>query len=167
MKEIKPSEIKDNPIELFGKDWALATAGTSGNFNTMTISWGMIGNLWQIPIAMRYVRPQRYTHQFTEKYDKFTLSFFHPDMKKTLAVMGSKSGRDIDKMHYTGLDAVELPSGQIGFKQAKLIIECEKAYSDVFKERNFIDMDLMESVYPSKDFHTFYIGRITHVWVED
>lgn len=167
MREIKPTEIKENPIELFGKDWALVTAGTPDNFNTMTISWGMIGNLWQVPVAMCYVRPQRYTHQFTEKYDRFTLSFFHPDMKRTLAIMGSKSGRDIDKMHYPGLDAVELPSGQIGYKQAKLIIECEKAYADVFKEGNFIDRELMESVYPAKDFHTFYIGRITHVWVED
>lgn len=167
MKEIKPTEIKENPVELFGKDWALLTAGTQDNFNTMTISWGMIGNLWQEPMAMCYVRPQRYTHEFTESNDRFTLSFFHPDMRKALAVMGSKSGRDIDKMHYPGLDAMTLPSGQIGFKQAKLIIKCEKVYSDVFKEANFLDIKMMESVYPQRDFHTFYMGQITHVWVEE
>lgn len=167
MREIKPTEIKENPVELFGHDWALVTAGSADNFNTMTISWGMLGNLWQVPMAMCYVRPQRYTHRFTEKNDHFTLSFFHPDMKKTLAVMGTESGRDIDKMHYPGLDAVQLPSGLIAFRQAKLIIECEKVYADVFKEGNFIDKHLMEQVYPGRDFHTFYMGRITHVWVED
>ena len=167
MKEIAPSEIKENPVQLFGKDWALVTAGNIRDFNTMTISWGMLGNLWSAPMAICYVRPQRYTHQYIERHKHYTLAFFEHEMKQILSVMGSKSGRDIDKMHYPGLTAMELPSGLVGFKEAKLIIECEVAYSDVLKETGFLNNELMEKIYPQRDLHTVYIGRITHVWKND
>lgn len=167
MKEIKPTEINENIIELVGKEWMLITAGTRDDFNTMTASWGMIGSLWQEAMAIAFVRPQRYTHQYVEREGKYTLSFFHSDMRRILGVMGTKSGRDIDKMHYPGLTAVELPSGQIAFKEAKLIIECEVVYSDVFDESKFKDKELLEKIYPQRDLHTRYIGRIINVWVED
>lgn len=166
MKEISPLQISENAIELFGKDWALVTAGTYDDFNTMTVSWGMVGSLWGEPMATVFVRPQRYTHQFFEREGKYTLAFFHPDMRRILGVMGTKSGRDIDKMHYPGLTAYELPSGQIGFREAKLIIECEVVYSDVFNEADFKDKALLNKIYPARDLHTRYIGRITHVWAE-
>ncbi len=44
-KEIKPTEIKENAEELFDRKWALVTAGVPGDVNTMTISWGSLGEL--------------------------------------------------------------------------------------------------------------------------
>lgn len=167
MKEIRPIEIRENPVELFGRDWALVTAGNKDDFNTMTVSWGMIGNLWQEPMAEVFVRPHRFTHEFIEREGRFTISFFHEEMRKILGVMGTKSGRDIDKMHYPGLTPSELPSGLIGFKEAKLIVECEVVYSDVFDGDRFKDKELLEKIYPQHDLHTRYIGRITKVWTEE
>ena len=167
MKEIKPDEIDVNVVKLFGRDWMLVTAGVKDYFNTMTASWGMLGTLWNRPMATVFIRPQRFTHQFMERERRFTMSFFHDDMKKTLGVMGSKSGRDIDKMHYPGLNAFELPSGMIGFKEARLIIECDLAYSDVFNADGFEGTELLDEIYPMRDLHTRYSGIITRVWMED
>jgi flavin reductase (DIM6/NTAB) family NADH-FMN oxidoreductase RutF len=80
-KEIKPTEIKGNPVHLIGKEWMLITAGTTQHFNTMTASWGSMGELWFKPVCFCFVRPQRYTYEFMEKSDVFTLSFFDEQYK--------------------------------------------------------------------------------------
>ena len=38
----------------FDQVWALVTAGTPDNFNTMTISWGGMGTLWGRPVAFLF-----------------------------------------------------------------------------------------------------------------
>ena len=78
-------------------DRALLTAGEKGNYNTMTVSWGMLGELWGKDMVTVFVRPQRYTYEFMEKYDNFTLSFFGSEYRRALSFCGSKSGRDFDK----------------------------------------------------------------------
>ncbi len=95
----------------------------------------MAGEMWGMDVAECVIRPQRFTHEYIERANKYTLSFFPENMRKILGVMGTKSGKEIDKMHYPGLNAEELPSGQISFKEAKLIIECEVIYSDAFTPR--------------------------------
>ncbi len=167
MKEISPKEIQENAVKLIAKDWMLVTAGDRNDFNTMTASWGMIGEMWGMDVAETVVRPQRYTHEYIERAHRFTLSFYPENMRRTLTVIGTKSGRELDKMHYPGLDAIELPSGQITFRQAKLTIECEVVYKDRYTPESFIDKSLIPQWYPDADFHTRYIGRITHVWLPD
>ena len=103
MKAIEPSLVKDNFIEIIGKEWMLVTAGTKEKFNTMTASWGGIGWLWNKPVAFVFIRPERYTYEFVEKNDYLTLSFLGEENKKIHAVCGSKSGRNIDKVKETGL----------------------------------------------------------------
>lgn len=164
MKQISPKQIKDNPIELIAKHWMLITAGDKHDFNTMTASWGMVGEMWGIDVAETVVRPQRYTHEYIERCNKFTLSFFPEDMRRILTVMGTQSGREIDKMHYPGLTAKELPSGLITFEEASLVIECEVIYKDNFSPGEFVDKALISRWYPEADFHTRYISRITDVW---
>ena len=61
MKEfipIEPTKITDNVFKLLDKDWMLVTAGNLEDFNTMTSSWGHLGILWSLPIAIAYIRPQ-------------------------------------------------------------------------------------------------------------
>ena len=96
-KRISPEEINDNPFKLIGKDWGLVTGGTKDGFNTMTISWGGIGVMWNKPVAFTFIRPQRYTYEFLEKDDIFTISFYDESYRKALSLCGSKSGRDINK----------------------------------------------------------------------
>ena len=100
---IQPGEIGDC-IDRIGRQWMLITAGDEQHFNTMTASWGGMGTLFNKPVATIYVRPQRYTYQFTEQQDTFSLCFFDPCYRDTLTLCGTKSGRDIDKPRACGLD---------------------------------------------------------------
>ena len=96
-----------NPFTSLSKDWALVSAGTPEKSNTMTVSWGMLGELWGKDVVTVFVRPQRYTYEFMEKYDNFTLSFFGSEYRRALSFCGSKSGRDFDKAEECGLTAFE------------------------------------------------------------
>ena len=71
-----------NPFTKIGKEWALLTAGDENGFNTMTVSWGAMGFMWGKPSVTVYIRPQRYTKEFVDTRDTFTLSFY-PQRKKT------------------------------------------------------------------------------------
>ena len=107
-KEIEIRQLDRNPVKMFADDWALLTAGEEGNYNTMTVSWGAIGELWGEPVAIVFVRPSRYTYEFTEKYDSFTLSFFDGGYKKELGFCGSKSGRERDLLRLLWMTALPL-----------------------------------------------------------
>lgn len=166
MKEIRPTQIDENAIKLIARDWMLVTGGDIHDFNTMTASWGMLGEMWGYDVAETVVRPQRYTNEYIARTGRFTLSFFKEDMRPILSVMGTKSGRDIDKMHYPGLEAIELPSGQVAFKEAKLIIDCDVIYCDRFSKEAFKEQKIVDKWY-ADDFHYRYIGKINHVYIPD
>ena len=84
-KEIKPEELNFNPFTRIGSDWMLLTAGTEDKFNTMTASWGGVGELWGKYVSTIYIRPQRYTKEFVDQEEYFTLSFFGDQWRKALA----------------------------------------------------------------------------------
>lgn len=163
-KEISPKEISDNSVRLYDEVWAIITAGKPDDFNMMTASWGMLGNLWGKPTAMCFVRPQRHTFNFTEDEETFTLTFFDETYREQLQYLGTVSGRDEDKLKGSGLTKKILPSGNISYEEARLIIECKKVYVDFFKEENFLDANIPAKIYAEKDFHRIYIGEITNVW---
>lgn len=165
-KEINPDLFNANVIRLIGKEWMLVTAGTVGDFNTMTAAWGGLGYLWNMPVAFIFVRPQRYTFEFTEKYPKFSLSFFEKEHKDALMFCGRNSGRDFDKIKETGLSVFESAEGNILFDQAKINIECSKLYADDIKESKFVLPEVDHRIYPEKDYHRFYIGKIDHLWID-
>ncbi len=162
MKEIPISELNVNPVTLIGKEWMLLTAGTQENgYNTMTCSWGHLGNLWNEPTAVCYVRPQRYTKEFVDREDLYTLCFF-PGYKKELGYLGTVSGRDEDKVAKSGLTPV-FEDGCTYFAEAKLVLVCRKLYQAPLKEEYFLDKEVMEKNYPQRDFHDLYIGQIVKV----
>ena len=166
-KKITPQEIRDNPIKMIADDWMLITAGNQDEFNMMTASWGTIGNLWNEPVVFIFVRPQRYTYEFTENSDYFTLTFFEEKHRDILQFCGTKSGRDFDKVKETGLTPVFTELGNVYYEQARLVIECEKIYADFLKEDKFIDQAIVEKMYPNKDFHKVYVGKILNAWVKE
>lgn len=160
---IKPEALTDNVFKLLDKDWMLVTAGILEDYNTMTASWGHMGIMWNLPVAIAWIRPQRYTFQFTEKYGHFTLSFFTEEYRKALQFCGTKSGRDYDKAKETGLTPVSTESGNVFFQEARLVMECRKLYAGDLKEERFLVPELAAKHYPTKDFHRFYMGQITGV----
>jgi flavin reductase (DIM6/NTAB) family NADH-FMN oxidoreductase RutF len=162
MKHISSLEFLPLINDLWLNQWFLLTSGDfdAGHYNTMTVAWGSFGIMWQKPIAAVVVRPTRYTFEFIEKYETFTLTAFDLKYKDQLKLLGTKSGRDGDKIAEAGFDIV--PSEKVdapAFKQAELIIECKKIYWDDFKPENFLDSTIEEK-YPKKDYHRMYFGEI-------
>jgi len=166
MKRIEPKEIDRNMIRLIGEDWMLVTAGNREKFNMMTASWGTMGYLWNKPVVMVFVRPQRYTFEFTEKQDEFTLSFFDEKYRQSLKVCGSVSGRNVDKVKASGLTPCFTEAGNPAFEEAGLVLECRKIYGDFLKEEAFADQKIVNSQYGQKDFHKMYVAEIVNVWVK-
>jgi flavin reductase (DIM6/NTAB) family NADH-FMN oxidoreductase RutF len=164
MTIIDPNSIDESVFRLLDKDWMLITAGQSSHFNTMTASWGGFGILWHQPVAFIFVRPPRYTYQFLEQYDWFTLCFFGKGFRDILNYCGSRSGRDFDKIAKTGLVPLETGKGNIYFKDARLVFECRKVYYHDLLPGHFLDPKI-ESNYPSKDYHRMYIGKIENSWI--
>ncbi|MEG2000094.1 MAG: flavin reductase family protein [Evtepia sp.] len=158
MFEMKsPLELTDNFFSCIGKDWMLVTAGDREHLNTMTAAWGGIGVLWNKNVATIFVRPQRYTFEFLEKYPKFTLSFFDEKYRKQLALCGAKSGRDIDKVKECGFTAADETVPY--FNEARLVLVCRKLYTQDLNPEHFLDPALSE-FYEAKDYHRMYIAEI-------
>lgn len=164
-REILPTEIKENPIELFDQKWALVTAGVPGKVNTMTISWGSLGELWGKPVVTVYVSSSRYTHGFMEENDHFTVAFFPPESRGALQYLGSHSGRDGDKIAASGLTLEWLQSGLPSFKEADMIIEARKIYGAPFNVEGFGDVPTKMYESGRMGVHSEYVGEIEHVWV--
>ena len=162
MTIIEPEMIDRNVFELIGSDWMLITAGAPESYNTMTASWGGMGVLWNRNVCFCVIRPTRYTFQFIEKADVFSLSFFEDRYRGALEVCGTKSGRDIDKAAVTGLTPVAgRLAGTTHFEQAKLVIECRKLYTHDIDPSRFLDPDI-DNLYPLKDYHRMYIGEVVN-----
>ena len=160
--EIKPTDIKDNIIEMISKEWMLISAGDESNCNMMTASWGFMGEIWGKDCAVALIRPQRYTLDFVEKNDTFSLCFFG-DNKEPHKICGYKSGRDINKVAETGLTVRE-NYGTVYFEEARLVLICHKLYVSELKESCFTDKSLLKW-YPDNDFHKVFIGEVEKVLV--
>lgn len=158
-------DLKASPVKMIAEDWALLTAGTENDFNTMTVSWGGVGELWGRDVVFVFVRPQRYTYEFMEKNDRFTLSFFGGDFKKELGICGKVSGRDTDKCEETGLEPMETDGG-VTFKQAKTVLVCKKIAFQDLDPKGFLDASIMNA-YAMQDYHRIYVGAVEKVLVAE
>lgn len=159
-------ELAGSPVKRISDEWMLVTAGNvqadKGGYNTMTASWGGIGELWGKDVAFVFIRPQRHTFGFFNNNPLFTLSFFEPRFHKALEICGSQSGQDIDKAGETGITPIEFPDGSVGFKEASDIVVCKKLYTHDFDPTAFLDPSV-EACYPQKDYHRMFIGEILSV----
>ena len=170
MKEITAREMELSTLRI-GGDWMLITAGTQETgYNTMTASWGHLGSIWGhgggLPTATIYLRPQRYTKEFVDREELFTLSVFPEEYKKDLGYLGRVSGRDGDKVAQTRLTPV-FEQDTTYFAQAKLVLVCRKLYRGTLTENGFIDKAILDEHYPNRDLHDFYIGEIIKVLVQE
>lgn len=159
-KRIDPMEINENTFRLIGRDWILVTAGNPGAYNMMTASWGGLGVLWNKNVCFCFIRPTRYTYEFMEKSENFTLSFFGEQYREVLDFCGSKSGRNVDKTAATGITPVSGPSGTVYFEEARLVLVCKKIYYQDLNPDNFIAPDIGKN-YQLKVYHRMYVGEIT------
>ena len=162
MKEINIRDIKISAAELISDGWGLVTAGNEEKFNTMTVSWGALGEIWGKDAAFVFIRPQRYTYEFIENSEIFTLSFYGEEFRDALRICGSKSGRDINKAEVCDLTPVFVDGG-VTFEQAEYTVVCRKMASQFIDPAGFADSSV-ENNYASKDYHKMYIGEIIKVY---
>ena len=161
-------------FELFQKQWALVTAGKMEKFNSCTVSWGSMGTLWTRPgktgsVITIYLYPTRYTRELLMESETFTVSFFPATCKKALAVIGSRSGRDVDKVAASGLTPVSF-GDSVTYEEAEQTFLCRKIYQHQLT-REDIAPDVQEyyaanaKVYPVDDNgewqpHWVFVGEI-------
>lgn len=148
-------------FEIFDKSWALVTAGKLADYNTMTISWGGLGTLWSKPVATVYVKPIRHTWNYLNSNDFFSVSFYDESVRKDLLTLGTKSGRDGDKVALTSLEAVER-NGIVTFKQAKVTLVCRKIYwQDMNREA--MPEDVIKTYYTDEEPHRMFVGEVVDI----
>nr|WP_320133082.1 flavin reductase [uncultured Holophaga sp.] len=155
--------LQENPFELIGHQWMLVAAGTAEEHNAMTASWGGLGVLWQKNVATIYIRPTRYTLEFVEKHELFTLSFLAQEHRGAHGVFGSESGRQTDKTRKTGFTPIATDEGSVSFEQAELVLQCRKLYHQDLDPAGFLDPSI-EALYPLKDYHRVIVGEIQAVY---
>lgn len=148
-------------VNHFWNNGVILTAGSynENKFNPMTIAWGSIGTLWKKPAVTVAIRPTRFTYEFMENYDTFTICAFPAQFKKTIAFLGVKSGRDTDKVIASGLTPIS--SSKIacpGYQEAELILECQKMYYDDIHLTNANEN--VKDFYHEREVHRIYYGEI-------
>ncbi|MDD2258779.1 MAG: flavin reductase [Bacilli bacterium] len=161
MKKIELKFYEENFAQHITKDAALVTAGTINNYNTMTIGWAHIGNIWGRETVIVYVRPSRYTYKFMEENDYFTVSFYDNNHKKALGFLGTRSGKDLDKVKEVGFHAIEL-NNSVSFQEARITFVLKKIYHQDL-DSSLILNEIKDKYYKDNCYHRVYIGEIEEI----
>jgi len=163
MEIIKPEELELKVFSRIGLDWFLVCAEKEGKINALTASWGQMGQLWNKWVFTIYIRPQRYTKEFIDHSERFSLSFFdgkHDEM----SYLGTHSGRDVPtKIEKVGLHREDM-DGVPTFQEATLIFICRKLYVQPLQKECFLDPKLADRNYRQGDFSVAYIAEIEKIY---
>ena len=162
LETIPVHRLAARPVHLWAERWLILTAGdfSSGEFNAMTVAWGSLGCMWNFPFAQVVVRPNRHTYGFMERFPEFTLSVLPEERREAARILGTRSGREGDKIAEAGLTPA--PSERVAapaFAEAELVLECRTLYSQDMDPSRFLD-PAIEDRYPEKDYHRIYFGEI-------
>lgn len=168
MKEIKPEELQENPFKLIGKDWMLITAEKDAKVNMMTASWGGVGIMWGKNAATVYIRNSRYTKEFVDQGERFSLCVLPETYRDKLGYCGKISGRNEDKVAKTGL-TVEHEGSVPYFKESRLVMICRKLYCQELNAESFVPgaKGIVDACYSDNDWHVMYIAEIEKVLIAE
>lgn len=168
---IKPADVNENIFDMISKDWFLMTAENDGVVNPMTVAWATMGILWQKPVVIVAVRPERYTHEIAMQSDTFSLTVFPNSFRKILGFCGTKSGRDVDKVKECDLHVLHEGDTPY-FEEARLAIICKKLCVSQLKEEDFLEnSEFVGKWYGGENsasgegggYHHLYIAEITSI----
>lgn len=157
-------DFTENGFQWF-HDAELLAAGNKEKSNAMTIGWGGIGTLWGRTALTVYVAEKRYTKEFMDKAEYFTVMVFAVKDSKVLNYMGTKSGRDGDKAKALGLHTAYTPNGTPYYTEATMVIECKIMYAAPFDPEGF-KSDVPKNLYSRfpAGIHSMYIGEVVNAW---
>lgn len=168
-KAIDAKDIDQNIFKLLGENYSVITAGTDSLYNSMTASWGGWGRLYEKQVAWCTLNAGRYTLELIKKEGRYTFSFFDEAYKDQVLFLGSKTGRDSDKMKELKLTKVDTPSGNITYKQAFLVLECKLIQQSTINPADAKEVEdkkfLEDAKKSGKGYHQLLIGDITNVWI--
>lgn len=154
-----PTELVEfDPFTSIGSDWALLAATKDGKTNAMTISWGAVGVIWNKNAAFVFVRDSRYTKEFIDGSDTFSVNFFGGKEKNALKYFGAVSGRTEDKIANAGFHVNE-KNGITFIDESNFVLLCRKLSATKIDDADFIDPEIRK-LYTDNDYHTMYIGEI-------
>ena len=167
-------DFTENGFQWF-HDAELLAAGDKEKSNAMTIGWGGIGTLWGRTALTVYVAEKRYTKEFMDEAEYFTVMVFDVkdsgsaeerlQGKKVLNYMGTKSGRDGDKAQALGLHTAFTANGTPYYTEATMVIECKIMYAAPFDPQYF-KSDAPKKMYAHfpAGIHSMYIGEVVNAW---
>lgn len=163
--EYKEKEYK--VFEMFARQKALATAGNLADYNCCTIGWGSLGSIWGrgTDIVTIYINHDRYTWKYCMEKDIFTVSFFPEEYREDLQILGTKSGRDGDKVAFTKLTPYEAEGG-VAYREAELTFVCKKLYQGEFSRVGLAD-EINHGIYENWEPHYMFVGKIIRVIGKD
>lgn len=133
----------------------------SGKENGLTIGWGGLGIIWNMPIATIYINKARYSKEIFDDSSCFSICFFKDDHKDAIKYFGTVSGRDEDKIKGCGLTLVR-DGDYIYYEEADLVILCDKVAQSDF-DIDKIKIPVVVSWYKKDGVHTIYQGQIKKV----
>ncbi|MBQ9559247.1 MAG: flavin reductase [Bacteroidaceae bacterium] len=165
-KKINVTEdFSENGFQWF-RDAQLLCAGNREKSNAMTIGWGGIGTLWGRTALTVYVAEKRYTKEFMDREQYFTVMSFDVSQSRVLTYMGRNSGRDGDKAEALGLHVAYTANGTPYYTEATMVIECKTMYAAPFDPQHF-KSDVPERMYGNfpAGIHSMYIGEVVGAWV--
>lgn len=161
---IELSEFEINPFKMIGSDlFALTAARKDGKVNTMTAGWGGFGVMWGKNVVYVVVRDSRYTKEFIDDSDTFSMTFFDMGNKRnqsTLKYLGKVSGRNEDKIKTACLN-IDYYDNTPYIDEGRYIYICRKMFMEPMNAKDFIDPAIDPKWYSTKDYHNLYIGEIT------
>lgn len=166
-QQITMDYFKENPFKIIGKDWMAISAEKDNKVNAMTASWGGLGVMWGKNVAFIVVRDSRYTKEFIDAADTFSLNFFNPEFKEykeALSYLGTYSGKnDPTKIKNAGFkvnfyvdeNKKETPI----IDEARMVLICKKMFAQKLTKDSFLTPEI-EKWYKDGDYHTLYIAEI-------
>lgn len=152
-----------NPFTKIGTEWMAVTAGDAAKVNTMTASWGTIGVLWGKNVVSIFIRDSRYTKEFIDKHDTFSLTFFDPKQKAALKYFGAVSGRREDKIAGAKMHIGYADDGTPYIDEGNFILVCRKLSATRISPDQFLDDEIDGAWYKDKDYHTMYIAEVKEI----
>ncbi len=163
------NELNINPFEIFANGRVLVTAGIKPN--SMTIAWGAMGTLFSKKVCIVFIKESRFTNHLMEESDYFTLSFLSEKYKKELALMGTKSGKEVDKYELTGLTPVFDNDKFCSYiKESEFVLKLKKISELKFDYNSLFDEAAIKKYYSGEDlnnFHHVYFGEIVSTLVNE
>lgn len=167
---LHPIDIKTIAPEVF-RDFvtknALLTAGGREEWNTMTIGWAQLGSIWNVPACTVFVRPERYTYEFMEGQEYFTVSILPAHRRDIAKLCGTKSGREVDKAAECGLTVHYGQGDAPYFEEAELVLVCKKLYAQDLDPSHVTDGGPIQPFYgKAGNWHRMYIGQVMEAYAK-